>query len=67
MAIDVRRAQEAHQPKDDLTPYAGQWVALRHGHVGAAAFDPSQLEKIPDVLDTDEIIPVGEPGADYFL
>jgi hypothetical protein len=67
MAVDVKRAQEELEPREDLSAYAGQWVALRDGHVVAAAVDPASLTANPDVREDDEIIPVSEPGADYFL
>jgi hypothetical protein len=67
VAIDVTRAQEELQAQEDLSAYAGQWVALRDGHVVAAAPDPTSLRENPDVREDDELVPVGEPRATYFL
>ncbi len=67
MAIDVTRAQQELQPQEDLSAYAGQWVALRDGLVVAAAPNPAALRENPEVHADDELVPVPEPGAEYFL
>ena len=55
---ELLAAQERVMPKEDLTPYAGQWVALRDGHVVAAELDPIALREREDVLPSDDLMPV---------
>jgi hypothetical protein len=54
----LEEAQSRVMPKEDLTPYAGQWVALREGHVVAAELDPVALRERADVLPSDDLMPV---------
>lgn len=61
--VDIEREQEAAMPRDDLSPYAGQWVALRDGHVVTAAIDPVTLQHDPAVRDTDDLLPVPIDGT----
>lgn len=42
--------------EDDLSPYRGSWVAIRDGHVVAAAVDPVELRDNPDVRDDDTLL-----------
>jgi hypothetical protein len=51
----------------DLTPYAGQWVALRDGEVVASDLDAVALRYRPEVLPTDALLPVPDPGTDLLL
>lgn len=67
MAIDVERAQAALQPQEDLAPYAGQWVVLRHGHVVAHGPDPAQLAGSADFHAGDILVSVGADGDSLFL
>src|SRR3954468_2099621 len=59
---ELEREQEKALPKDDLTPFEGQWVALRDGHVVAADLDPVALRDNAAVKDTDALIPVPPAG-----
>jgi hypothetical protein len=52
---------------DDLTPFEGQWVAVRDGHVVAHNADPARLFEDPSVEEGDEFIPVGPRGVRLFL
>ena len=64
---DVERAQEALAPKEDLSPYAGQWVALRNGRVVASDIDAARLRQHPLVRDEDVVVPVsGSEGGFFF-
>jgi hypothetical protein len=64
---EIERLQQQLAPKEDLSPYAGQWVALRDGMVVASDIDPMRLRENPDVRGDDVIIPVGDPEGGYFL
>ncbi len=64
---DVENAQEALVPRDELEPYAGQWVALREGRVVASAHDPTTLRANPEVLPDDVLLAVSEGDTTYFL
>lgn len=57
---ELAREQQRTLPKDDLRPYAGQWVALRDGRVVTSALDPVTLRDHPDVRQDDLLTPV--PG-----
>jgi hypothetical protein len=41
---------------DDLNPYRGSWVALRHGHVVASGLSPTELAARPEVEQDDSIV-----------
>jgi Family of unknown function (DUF5678) len=64
---EAERLQEELTPKDDLRPYAGQWIALRDGHVVASDLDPIRLREKPEVQPNDIVIPVSDPEGGYFL
>jgi hypothetical protein len=64
---EVEQAQRALSPQDDLAPYAGQWVALRNGHVVASGIDPESLREDPAVEPDDVIVPVSDADGGYFL
>ena len=65
--MSVHELEQAQQktllPKDDLSPYAGQWVALRDGHVIAGDLDAVALRNNPVVTSEDALLPV-PPGSD---
>lgn len=63
---EVQRRQAELDPKDDLAPYAGKWVALRKGHVIASDIDPLLLRDHEEVTAEDVIMPV-PPSADYLI
>jgi len=64
----IEREQEKSLPKEDLSSYAGQWVALRDGRVVASDLDPVALRDKPEVRNDDVLTPVptGEHGI-YIL
>lgn len=61
MTIAERQQQLA--PKEDLSQYAGQWVALRDGRVIASALDAVTLRKLPEIRDEDILLPVRRHGT----
>jgi hypothetical protein len=52
---------------DDLTKYAGSWVAIRDGKVVADALDSVELRNKPEVKDDDFLMPVPDAGSRAFL
>jgi hypothetical protein len=44
--------------REDLTPYAGSWVAIRDGKVVASALDAVELRDTPEVREDDVLMPV---------
>jgi len=62
-----REAQEAFEPKEDLTPYIGRWVALRAGHVVANDIDAQALRQHPEVREDDVLVPVSRSHGGYFV
>jgi hypothetical protein len=64
---DLQRAQQAVMPKDDLSPYAGKWVALRDGHVVATDTSGVTLGKHPDVRPGDMLLAVPPREPVLFL
>ena len=65
---ELQHEQDRLTPKDDLRPYAGQWVALRDGHVVAAALSGVALRDDPDVQDDDVFLRVpAHPDSIYVL
>lgn len=61
--IDIQADQYQAQPREDLSAYAGQWVALRRGVVVASNIDAVALRANPKVTDTDALVPVPTDGA----
>ncbi len=55
---ELERKQRELAPKDDLSPYVGQWVALRDGRVIASDLDAVALRDNPAVQDGDVLMPV---------
>jgi hypothetical protein len=64
---DLQQGQKAYEPKEDLTPYLGKWVALRDGHVVASALSAKQLLSHSDVREDDVIVPVSRSHGGYFV
>lgn len=62
--MTVELDQTSFQPKEDLAPYAGRWVALRDGYVVAAELDSVALRNNPAVKPDDVLMPVptGDSG-----
>jgi hypothetical protein len=52
---------------EDLTKYAGSWVAIRDGKVIADALDSVELRDKPEVKEGDFLMPVPDAGAAAFL
>jgi hypothetical protein len=52
---------------EDLTPYAGSWVAIRDGKVIASALDSVELRNSPDVDEDDFLMPVPDKGSGTFF
>jgi hypothetical protein len=52
---------------EDLTPYAGSWVAIRDGKVIASALDSVELRNSPDVDEDDFLMPVPDKGSGAFF
>ncbi len=68
MAIEeLDKAQEKLEPKDDLAPYAGQWVAVRDGKVIASDIDPVRLRDRSEVNQDDVILPVAHSRPGIFI
>lgn len=63
----ARTIQQDLAPKDDLTPYAGRWVALRHGHVVGYARDVGDLLDQPEVEPTDAVLAVGAAERRHYI
>lgn len=64
---DLDKAQQKLEPKDDLAPYAGQWVALRDGKVIAHDIDPIRLREQDGVTEEDVILPVAHAHPGIFI
>lgn len=52
---------------EDLTPYAGSWVAIRGGKVVASALDSVELRDQPDVHDDDVLMPVPDRTEGVYI
>lgn len=52
---------------EDLTKYAGSWVAIRDGKVIADALDSVELRNRPEVKEDDFLMPVPDSGSSAFL
>lgn len=55
------------QIREDLTPYAGSWVAIRSGRVIASALDSVELRDHPDVHEDDLVMPVPDGATGVFV
>jgi hypothetical protein len=64
---DLRRGQAELEPKEDLSPYLGKWVALRVGKVIASDLSAESLKSHPEVKDSDVIVPVSRSHGGYFV
>lgn len=51
----------------DLDRYDGKWVAVRDGAVIAHADDEETLRAQPQVTENDDIYPIGEPPAGFYM
>jgi hypothetical protein len=59
--------QQGPKVLEDLTKYAGSWVAIRNGKVIADALDSVELRNNPDVREDDFLMPVPDAGSGAFL
>ncbi|HEY1451714.1 MAG TPA: DUF5678 domain-containing protein [Solirubrobacteraceae bacterium] len=59
--------QQGPEVLEDLTKYAGSWVAIRDGKVVADALDSVELRDNPTVRDDDFLMPVPDAGSGAFL
>ena len=64
---ELERKQQGALPKEDLSPYAGQWVALRDGRVVAADLTGVALRNNPAVEADDIIMPVPPASGGVFI
>lgn len=53
--------------REDLTPYAGSWVAIRDGKVVASALDSVELRDKPAVQDGDVLMPVPDRTEGVYI
>jgi hypothetical protein len=68
MAVDeIQRQQSSALSHEDLTPYAGQWVAIRNGKVIASEIDAVALRAHPEVTPDDTLLPVPDSGPELLL
>jgi hypothetical protein len=64
---DLHRGQAELEPKEDLSPYLGKWVALRNGKVIASDLSADRLRNQAEVRPTDVIVPVSRSRGGYFI
>jgi len=64
---DLRRAQTELDPTVDLSPFLGQWVALRNGKVVASDARLEALRALADVRASDVLMPVSHARSGYFV
>jgi hypothetical protein len=61
------RDAESSLPEGDLQYYDGRWVAVRDGVVVASAADEETLRTLPEVLDGDDVYPIGDPPSGFYF
>jgi Family of unknown function (DUF5678) len=59
--------EEPQLGPDDLEHYTGEWVAMRDGRVIAHDPDLEQLRLNPEVRETDDVFPIGDPPSGFYL
>lgn len=64
---EIQRQQAEAMPREDLKAYAGQWVALRDGHVIARDLDGVALRGKPEVREDDLLMLVPDPDVDVLI
>ena len=53
--------------REDLSRYAGSWVAIRDGKVIASALDPIELRDNSEVREDDLLMPVPDDASGIFV
>ena len=53
--------------REDLTPFAGSWVAIRDGKVVASALDAVELRDNPEVHEDDVLMPVPDRTDSVYI
>lgn len=53
--------------REDLSRYAGSWVAIRDGMVVVSALDPVELRDNPKVRDDNLLMPVPDDASGIFV
>ena len=66
MSVNVPRQSDL-VIREDLTPYAGSWVAIRDGTVVASALDSVELRDKPGVHDDDVLMPVPDRTESVYI
>jgi hypothetical protein len=66
MSVNVSH-QSDFAIREDLTPYAGSWVAIRDGKVVASALDSVELRDKPEVLEEDVLMPVPDRTEGVYI
>lgn len=64
---EAKRIQHEAEVREDLTPHAGRWVALRDGHVVASGDELTELRANPEVQDDDVLVRVPRAPGGYFF
>lgn len=64
---ELEQQQQQALPKEDLSPYAGQWVALRDGRVVASDLTGVALRNHPEVRPDDVLVPVPPAGGGVYI
>jgi hypothetical protein len=59
--------QQGPEVLEDLSKYAGSWVAIRDGKVIADALDSVELRNKPGVKEDDFLMPVPDAGSSAFV
>jgi hypothetical protein len=66
MSVNVSRQSDI-VIREDLTPYAGSWVAIRDGKVVASALDSVELRDKPEVHEDDVLMPVPDRTEGVYI
>ena len=67
MTVAFSTSQARLNPREDLSPYVGQWVVLRDGYVVAHDIDIDRLRERSELREDDVILPVSPSRAGYFV
>jgi hypothetical protein len=66
MSVSVSRQSDI-VIRENLTPYAGSWVAIRDGKVVASALDSVELRDKPEVHEDDVLMPVPDRAEGVYI